>query len=113
MANKVDEEMNRLREGAHGHPGTDVKAAAHDRLSRLQSEIEASRVAGEGVLACDLEPEDGLAISLKGQPVAVWKIEGPNLALYRAGAAAAECQASSVAEAAKLTARLVAATSQT
>ncbi|MFA5948952.1 MAG: hypothetical protein WC807_01570 [Hyphomicrobium sp.] len=88
-----------------------VKASTADRLRRLRSELEASSKAEAGVIDCRQEGES-LLVSVMGQTVVQWTNESSVLTLYRAGSPTPECQATSVAEAAKLTARLVAAVAQ-
>jgi hypothetical protein len=109
MSNLFDQEMNRLRGEAQPVGSTAAKGSERDGLARLEAELKASIEAENADVGSDLEQDKNtLAISLKGQPLGVWKVEGGNFALYRAGSGLAECQATSVAEAAKMTARLVA-----
>ncbi len=65
----------------------------------------------QGVLDCRADGAS-LLIAVRGQPIGEWTHEGTDLTLYRAGSDMAECQATSVHEAVKLTARLVAAMAQ-
>lgn len=110
MANKFDSEMDRLKAAPTGDRHKDVASATH-RLGSLLKEIEASRQADKGKVGCEIG-DDGLSVSVNRQAVGLWRVEGPDLALYRPGSAAAECHVSTVADAAKMTARLVAAAGQ-
>src|SRR5262245_25309059 len=110
MGNKFDNEMERLKAAPTGDRNQDDAAAGH-RLSSLQHEIEASRHADASKVGCAIE-SDGLSVSVNHQAVGLWKVEGPDLALYRPGSPSAECHVSSIADAAKMTARLVAAAGQ-
>lgn len=84
---------------------------AHERLTRLCAELRRSEKASAGVLDCRADGSS-LLIVVQGQPIGEWTQEGTDLTLYRAGSDRAECQATSVNEAVKLTARLVAAVAQ-
>jgi hypothetical protein len=110
MGNKFDNEMDRLKAAPAGNRHEDMAAAAA-RLSSLQKEIEASRHADKGRVGCEIAG-DGLSVSVNRQAVGLWRVEGPDLALYRPGSVSAECHVSSITDAAKMTARLVAAAGQ-
>jgi hypothetical protein len=111
MGNQFDSEFDRVAHEEHAASGALVRARAADRLQRLRSELQTSSKAQEGVLDCIVEDET-LLVRVMGQPVGEWTNEDHTLTLYRAGAPTPECRATSVAEAVKLTARLVAAVSQ-
>lgn len=96
MANKFDSEN---------------MASAAQRLQSLLKEIEASRQANQGSIGAEIG-DDGLSISVNRQAIGLWCVEGPDLALYRPGSDAADCHVSSIADAAKMTARLVSAAGQ-
>ena len=110
MANKFDSEIDRLKAAPAGDRHQDM-AAATQRLESLLKEIEASRHAEQGKFGAEIG-DDGLSVSVNRQAVGLWRVEGPDLALYRPGSAAADCHVSSIADAAKMTARLVAAAGQ-
>lgn len=110
MANKYDSEMDRIKAAPTGDRHDDLAAANH-RLGTLRQEIEASKHADHGKVGCEIA-EDGLSVSVNRQAVGLWRVEGPDLALYRPGSPSAECHVSSIADAAKMTARLVAAAGQ-
>ena len=110
MANKFDSEIDRLKAAPTGDRHKDL-ASASQRLGSLLKEIEASRRADQGNIGVEIG-EDGLSVSVNRQAVGLWRVEGPDLALYRPGCAAADCHVSSIADAAKMTARLVAAAGQ-
>lgn len=107
MGNKFDE-MERSKAAPTGDGHQDNVSASH-RLSSLRKEIESSRHANESRVGCDIAG-DGLSVSVNRQAVGLWKVEGPDFALYRPGSPSAECHVSTVAHAVKMTARLVAAT---
>ncbi len=109
MGNQFDDEMKELRRETSATGSKDVQEAATERLNRLERALTSAATAD---VACERNEPGALAVSVKGQAVGVWKIEGPNLALYRSDDASPDCQATSVSEAAKLTARLVAAVGQ-
>ena len=111
MGNQFDSELERVAHEEHAASSALVRAQGADRLMRLKTELETSSKADEGVLDCMIEDQT-LLIRVMGQPVGEWTNEDHTLTLYRAGASAPECRATSVAEAVKLTARLVAAVSQ-
>jgi hypothetical protein len=110
MPNQFDREMDRL--GAEQNAGSpETKAEALKELTFLKQQIESSRTAASVDLDLRLANES-LEIAIKGQSIGVWRREGADLTLYRPGSAAAESHATSVADAAKMTARLVAAAGQ-
>lgn len=110
MANKFDAELDRMQSSDPDDAAT-ASPSADGRLSRLQHEIEASKGAGGSGVHCHRDDGD-LVIDVSNQPVGTWRAEGDNLVLYRPGSDVAETLASSVAEAAKMSARLIAAASQ-
>jgi hypothetical protein len=110
MANEFDSEIDRLKAAPTGDRHQDMASSAQ-RLRSLQNEIEASRHADQGTIGAEIG-DDGLSVSVNRQAVGLWRVEGPDLALYRPGCAAAECHVSSITDAAKMTARLVAAAGQ-
>lgn len=110
MANKFDSEMDRLKAAPTEDRHQDVASAQH-RLGSLLKEIQASRSADQDKIGCAIG-DDGLSVSVNRQDVGLWRVEGPDLALYRPGSSSAECHVSSVSDAAKMTARLVAAAGQ-
>ena len=110
MANKFDSEIDRLNAAPTGDRHQD-EASASQRLRSLLKEIETSRHADQGKIGAEIG-DDGLSVSVNRQAVGLWRVEGPDLALYRPGSAAAECHVSTVTDAAKMTARLVAAAGQ-
>lgn len=111
MGNTFDSEFSRVsRETGHVSTADELRRA-EERLSRLCEELQSSDTAHIGVLDC--RTEDGsLLIVVRGQAIGEWTHEGSDLTLYRAGSDMAECQATTVREAVKLTARLVAAMAQ-
>ena len=66
---------------------------ASQRLRSLLKEIETSRHADQGKIGAEIG-DDGLSVSVNRQAVGLWRVEGPDLALYRPGSAAAECHVS-------------------
>jgi hypothetical protein len=110
MANNFDSEVDRLKAAPTGDRHQDM-ASASQRLESLLKEIEASRHADQSKIGAEIG-DDGLSVSVNRQAVGLWRVEGPDLALYRPGSAAADCHVSSIADAAKMTARLVAAAGQ-
>lgn len=110
MANKFDSEIDRLKAAPSGDRHQDV-ASASQRLRSLLEEIKASRYADPGKIGAEIGNE-GLSVSVNRQAVGLWRVEGPDLALYRPGSSAADCHVSTIVDAAKMTARLVAAAGQ-
>lgn len=110
MGNQFDAELDRMQ-SSQTQQATDSSTSAATRLGRLQQEIEASQGAGQVGVHCHRDNGD-LIIDVSDQPVGTWRTEGDNLVLYRPGSDSADTLASSVAEAAKMSARLIAAASQ-
>ncbi len=110
MANQVDKEMDRLR-SERSADSAKPKGEALKELVSLKQQIETSRAAGDIDLDVNIE-NDELTVSVKGQAIGLWRCEGPDLALYRPGSRSAESHATNAAEAAKMSARLIAAAGQ-
>ncbi len=110
MGNKFDAELDRMLSRDPDKTSTTATSGG-GRLSRLQHEIEASKGASGAGVHCHRDDGD-LVIDVSDQPVGTWRAEGDNLVLYRPGSDVAETLASSVADAAKMSARLIAAASQ-
>ena len=111
IGNSFDAEFNRVSRETGQVSTADEAKYAQERLDMLCAELRRSDTAHEGVLDCRTEGES-LLIVVHGQAIGQWTQEGCDLTLYRAGSDMAECQATSVNEAVKLTARLVAAMAQ-
>ena len=107
MANKFNSELDRLQ-GKRGDSSSSRTAQGQDQLLALQVEIDQAKYAKQGRVECSREG-DGLKVHVKGQAVAFWRLEGPNLTLYRLGSDAAETHATDSSQAAIFTARLIAA----
>jgi len=108
MGNEFDAEMDRIAPGCRQNRAGARAADSARQLDMLKREVEASEGAG---VDCRVDG-DTLAVSVKGQPIGAWRVEGANLVLYRPGSSSAEGQATSPSQAASMTARLVAAAGQ-
>lgn len=104
MGNEFDQEMRDLRD-----PSSDAPSIGE--LSGLKEKLTSSEYFLQGNAECaDVGRE--LDVSVKGQIIGVWKEVRGQLLLFRPGIDQPECTASSAVEAAKVSARLVAAVGQ-
>ncbi len=107
MANKFNKELDR-RQGKRGDLSSSKAASSEDGLLALEEEIQHAKYATQGRIECSREG-DSLKVHIRGQTVAFWRLEGPDLTLYRLGSDVAETYATDPNRAAILTARLMAA----
>lgn len=82
------------------------------RLQRLQRAIESTSGTAQGKVHCHRDHGD-LVIDVANEPVGRWRSDGDGFVFYRPGSDLAETLASSLANAARLSARLIAAADQT
>lgn len=109
MGNAFEREVDLMKRGlATGAPRDTPMSNA---IESLEHEIRASRDAADARVVCRVEG-GALSISLAGQPIGSWRMEGSSLVLYRPDSSSPDSHATTVAEAAKMTARLVAAAGQ-
>jgi hypothetical protein len=108
MSNEFDQEMRDLRRSAGSRRDTRPEASG---LADLKEKLTGSEYVAHGKIGCEQDGEE-LKVSVKGQVIGIWKADGAQLLLFRPGIAQPECTASGVVEAAKVSARLVAAVAQ-
>lgn len=106
MGNEFDKEMSSLSE-----PAPQERNVEDSSLASLERHLSQSQPAAGGRVKCECRQEE-LSLSVDGQVVGIWKQQSDQLALYRPGLDRPDCVASGTAEAAKLSARLVAAFAQ-